>query len=81
MNDEDAGKLLDKHVMELKEHFDAVIILASRDADDMQFTQFVHKARGNFFAQRGMMREMLKRDDAWDIGNEVARQMRGEGER
>lgn len=65
MTDDEATKLVDDAASALHEHFDAVIIIASRDyPQDEKMTQIVHRGRGNWFAQRGMMREVLGNDDA-----------------
>ena len=59
MTDDEATRLVDRHAEELREHFDAVIILCCRDyPENEKLTQIVHRGRGNWFAQRGMMRAM-----------------------
>ena len=63
MTNEEAGKIVDEAIMGLKEHFDAVIILASRDyPENEKLSHFIQRGRGNWFAQRGMLREVLEND-------------------
>lgn len=79
MTNDEATKLLDDALVVLAEHFDVVIILASRDAQENdRLTQLVQRGRGNWFAQRGMLREVLDRDQALGIALEVAHATRKE---
>lgn len=78
MNDADAGKLVDEKIADLAEHFEAVIILCSRDSSTAgaetpdRMSQFIQRGRGNWFAQRGMLREVLENDMARSIAIEHA---------
>lgn len=57
--------MLDEHAEALKEHFDAVFIVCSRDfPENEKLTQILSRGRGNWFAQRGMLREVLENDQA-----------------
>lgn len=79
MTDEEAGQLLDRYAELLKEHFDAVFIVASRDyPENEKMSQIMHRGRGNWFAQRGMLREVLDTENQRGLAYELARQMKDE---
>lgn len=56
--------MLDKHCDQPIEHFDAVIILATRYNTASGTASLVKRGRGNYYTQSGMAREWVKRCDA-----------------
>lgn len=72
MTDEEAKQLVDRAAEELAEHFEAVFIVASRPyPKDEKMTQIVQRGRGNWYAQRGMLREVLENDNARSIASAI----------
>lgn len=56
--------MLDKHCDQLIEHFDAVMIIATRYNTTTGTASLVKRGRGNYYTQSGMAREWVKRCDA-----------------
>lgn len=76
MTTEEAQEMIDRAAVALAEHFDAVFIVVSREfpqekPDDPKYTQMRSVGRGNWFAQCGMLREVLERDQAQLIAANV----------
>lgn len=79
MTNDEATKLVDDAAARLHEHFDCVVILTSRDHPDMdRVSTMIVRGRGNWFAQRGMMRNVLDEDQARSIAVEIKLQSREE---
>lgn len=77
MTDDEATKVLDDAAAALGEHFEAVIIIASRPFPaNERLTQIVHRGRGNWYAQRGMMREVMENDQARTVAHHVREQLK-----
>lgn len=66
MTDETAEKLLEKAATHLGEHFDAVVILATRQ--DGKLTRTTSHGVGNYHARVGMARDYAIRADADEAG-------------
>src|SRR4051812_38172374 len=52
--------MLDKHCDQMIEHFDAVIIIATRYNTTTGTASMVKRGRGNYSSQSGMVREWVK---------------------
>jgi hypothetical protein len=63
LTDEEAQRIIDVHAASLAEHFPHVIISVS--FEDKEGTEMYCTRVGNFYAQQGMIREiMLARDES-----------------
>lgn len=60
--DEDQA-VLDRHVAQLREHFDAVQIVAVKHINDSEGTISYSNGAGNWYARTGLMREWLLKID------------------
>lgn len=58
MTIEDQAALVDRHVEDLREHFQVVQILCSSENEDGG-TLRIFRGRGNWFARIGMVREFV----------------------
>lgn len=67
-NDESDRKrqeaMLDKHCDQLIEHFDSVVILASRYDPQTSLASLVKRGRGSYYTQYGIVQAWIKRQDA-----------------
>jgi len=60
----EANALLQETARKLAEHFDAVQILASWQAEEDGEWAMEYNGSGNWYARRGMMQEVLQSDEA-----------------
>lgn len=73
MTGEDAQKIVDKAVNDLREFFPHVQILVSwRYSEDGSSTADVFRGKGNWYARVGMAREFLTRDESETTAKEIA---------
>lgn len=56
--------LIDKHCDQLIEHFDSVVIFATRYFPKDGMASLLKRGRGNYYTQSGMVRSWIKRQDA-----------------
>jgi len=60
MTDDELKSLVARHVTELGEHFDSVLVLVTcPHPDNAQTTQSYERGSGNFYAQLGQVTEWL----------------------
>lgn len=72
MTNEEAQKLISRAAESLGEQFDAVFVVASRsNPNEPEFTQIIQAGSGNWFAQRGMLREVLDKDAQVSQANRI----------
>lgn len=81
MTSEEARKVLDDAAAAVAEHFQSVIIVATRDNPECErYTELLTVGRGNWYAQRASIEEVLRTDDAMRIAYQHRKeQERGEG--
>lgn len=72
MTPEEANAKVDAALMTLREHFEAVQILASWTEDGVCYSSA--RGAGNWYARQGMAHEFIQRDRAQEIGREVSEQ-------
>lgn len=72
MTGEEAQKIVDKAVCELREFFPHVQILASWEDDTNGNTFDLFVGKGNWYARAGMAREFLNRDQGQVAAKEIA---------
>jgi len=58
-----ADELIKETAQKLAEHFDAVQILVSWDCEEDKEWAMEYNGSGNWYARRGMMQEVLQRDE------------------
>lgn len=64
MNHEERAEILNRHVAQLREHFDAVEIVACRsDSDTAQCATRFESGGGGFYERFGMMRAWVIRQE------------------
>lgn len=63
--DEDVAEL-ERHALQLREHFDAVEIIAVRHLDDDSGTAMVTCGKGNWYARSAAVREWVLKTDERD---------------
>jgi hypothetical protein len=72
MTPEDALKIVDKAVCELREFFPHVQILATWEDENTPFGTFdVFRGKGNWYARVGMAKEFLTRDEGQTTAKEI----------
>lgn len=73
MSSEDAIKIVDKAVDDLREFFPHVQILVTwENDDDSRETMDLFRGKGNWYARAGMAREFLNRDEGQVTAKEIA---------
>lgn len=77
MNHEERYEILRRHVVQLREHFGAVEIVAEREEDDEQGTCRYEHGSGSWFARLGLIRSWLIREEE---SERVRARMRAEEE-
>jgi len=68
---EEQERLVQRHIDELMEHFDAVQILVS--STDPDGTANVFKGGGNWFARQGMAHDFIRQDKARTDAREISK--------
>jgi hypothetical protein len=63
MNNDERAALLRRHATQLREHFDAVQIVASRLVEEDDMTTRYEAGGGCWFARYGLMRSWVIRND------------------
>lgn len=76
MSPEEQLKMLDRHLAELGEHFDAVEILAT-DTDG-EGTSTLIRGIGNYWARIGLAHEFINRQERDDSAVKIAEEIRKE---
>lgn len=72
MTGEEATKIVDKAVCELREFFPHVQVLVSWRHDEDGCTADLFRGKGNWYARIGMAREFLTRDESQTTAKEIA---------
>lgn len=72
MTGEEAHKIVEKAVNDLREFFPDVQVLVSWVDDDAHETRDVFQGRGNWYARVGMARDFLARDEGQTTAKEIA---------
>ena len=67
--------IIDRAIDALMEHFEAVQILATTRDGHTGDTYDWMRGRGNWYARTGLAHSFIKKDEAQDIGLEVANQL------
>lgn len=80
MTDKEAEAMLEDVAAKLREHFDAVQILVSWQADENRGTYCVKRGAGNWWARQGMARDFVQADQAASTANALAHAIRPENE-
>lgn len=74
---EEARNILDAHVSQLKEHFDAVQLMVSWETDDGNATtSCVKRGGGNWWARQGMAHDFINTDTADTLGTTIAEKLK-----
>lgn len=78
MTEEDAIKIVDKAVNDLREFFPHVQILATweDEEDGSGNTYDIFRGKGNWYARAGMASEFLNRDSGQTFSKEIAEQIK-----
>jgi hypothetical protein len=63
MNQAEASEILQRHVSNMSEHFDAIQVLVTWFEGD-GVTRALSKGSGNYYARVGMAKEFVVREDA-----------------
>jgi len=80
MTSDEARKLLDDTAAAISEHFESVVIIATRSNPEAErYTELLTGGRGNWYAQRASMREVLVNDDAFVLADQIRKAQNGEG--
>lgn len=72
MTEEDATKIVDKAVCELREFFPDVQVLVSWIEEEDGCTRDLFRGKGNWYARVGMANEFLTRDEGQTTAKEIA---------
>lgn len=72
MTEEEADRIVEKAVNELREFFPDVQVLVSWVDDDAHETREIFQGRGNWYARAGMANEFLNRDKGQTAAKEIA---------
>lgn len=76
MSDEEAVRIVDKSVSDLREFFPDVQVLVSWPDDDRNGNTFdCFRGNGNWYARAGMAREFLMRDESKTTAHEVSKKL------
>lgn len=67
---ENQRKALERATTMLSEHFDHVLILASKDQLEV-YDDFWHYGMGNIYAKKGMLHRMLEIQEHDSLANEI----------
>ena len=72
MTNDDLDKLVEHTAESLGEHFEAVVIIGTRaNPNEGQYSQIFRASRGNYFAQLGMMHEVLASEQAYAVARKI----------
>ena len=71
MQQEKLQELIEQHLAQLYEHFEAIQFLGTYNEEGE--THFFKLGKGNWYARQGMAQSFIKQDDAVEAAHEISK--------